>query len=124
MQFLKELAQFFEIVVFTAGVEEYANWVIDQIDEEKLITHRLYRQHACPPETAPLIIKDLSKIGRDLSKTIIVDNIADNFLKQKDNGIFVNTWYDDMEDQELGELIPILKRIVQQKTGDVRTVLR
>jgi len=43
----------------------------------------------------PLIIKDLSKLGRDLSKTIIVDNIAENFVLQKDSGIFISTWYDD-----------------------------
>ncbi len=42
-----------------------------------------------------MIIKDLSKIGRDLAKTIIVDNIAENFLLQKDSGIFISTWYSD-----------------------------
>jgi hypothetical protein len=31
-------------------------------------------------QTVPLLLKDLSKIGRNLDKTIIVDNIAENFL--------------------------------------------
>ena len=31
--------------------------------------------------------KDLSKIGRDLSRTIIVDNLADNYKLQPNNGI-------------------------------------
>jgi len=45
-----------------------------------------------------LIIKDLSKLGRPLQSTIIVDNLAENFLLQKDNGIFIRTWYDDVND--------------------------
>ena len=32
VEFLAELSQYYEIVVFTAGVQEYADWVIDQID--------------------------------------------------------------------------------------------
>ena len=45
-----------------------------------------------------MIIKDLSKIGRSLQKTIIVDNIAENFLLQKDSGIFIKTWTEDQDD--------------------------
>jgi CTD small phosphatase-like protein 2 len=55
------------------------------------------------------VVKDLSKIGRPLEKTIIIDNIADNFILQKDNGIFIKSWYDDPKDTELRELIPLLK---------------
>ena len=43
-QFLREMAQYYEIVIFTAGVQEYADWVVDQLDPgKKLISHRLYR---------------------------------------------------------------------------------
>ena len=28
-QFLNELSHFYEVVIFTAGVQEYADWVID-----------------------------------------------------------------------------------------------
>ena len=83
-QFLEAMQPFYEIVIFTAGVQEYADWVIDQLDPDKrLITHRLYRQHTVNRSKTnpyPLIIKDLSKIGRPLTKTIIVDNLAENFL--------------------------------------------
>lgn len=83
-QFLREMSQYYEIVIFTAGMQEYADWVVDQLDPKKqLISHRLYRQHTINRSKAnpfPIIIKDLSKIGRSLQKTIIVDNIAENFL--------------------------------------------
>ena len=74
--------------------------------------------------TLPIILKDLSKIGRPLEKTIIVDNIADNFLLQKDNGIFIKSWFDDMNDTALSELAPLLKQIVKKQVPDVRDALR
>jgi len=87
-------------VIFTAGVQDYADWVLDSLDpNKKYIQHRLYRQHTINrSKEGPLIIKDLSKLGRSLQTTIIVDNLAENFLLQKDNGIFIRTWYDDMSD--------------------------
>ena len=72
----------------------------------------------------PLIIKDLSKLGRSLQKTIIVDNLAENFLLQKDSGIFIKTWTDDKYDTQLRDLIPLLKAIVVQEVKDVRASLR
>jgi TFIIF-interacting CTD phosphatase-like protein len=44
-EFLHELSKYYELVIFTAGVKEYADWVIDQIDPEGKIKHRLYREH-------------------------------------------------------------------------------
>lgn len=46
MEFLKEMGKIFEIVVFTASRQDYADVVIDKLDPERnLIDHRLYRQH-------------------------------------------------------------------------------
>lgn len=109
-------------------MQEYADWVIDQLDPTRtLIKHRLYRQHTINRELnsdLPIIVKDLSKIGRDLSRTIIVDNIAENFLLQKDSGIFISTWYSDTQDTALKDLIPLLSQIVEFNVKDVRTSLR
>ena len=44
LQFLKQMSEYYEIVIFTAGVQEYADWVVDQLDpDKKFIQHRLYR---------------------------------------------------------------------------------
>ena len=72
----------------------------------------------------PILLKDLSKLGRDLSKTIIVDNIADNFQLQANNGIFITTWHEDPYDTELRDLIPLLKQIVLLNVEDVRKSLK
>ena len=50
--------------------------------------------------------------------------MADNFALQPDNGIFIKTWYDDMSDTSLYDLIPLLKSLVKNKVTDVRKSLR
>ena len=56
------------------------------------------------------LIKDISRLGRDLSKIIIVDNMPQNFRLQKENGIFIKTFYgEDTNDTALIELALILK---------------
>lgn len=60
------------------------------MENSNFISHRLYRQHALPFNG--YYVKDLSRIGRDLSKTLIVDNIAENYQIQPNNGIFIKTW--------------------------------
>ncbi|CAI2382574.1 unnamed protein product [Moneuplotes crassus] len=120
--FLKEMSKFFEIVIFTAAVQDYADWAIDQIDTVGYISHRLYRQHTLP--CGSVNIKDLSRIGRDLKKVIIVDNIPENFQLQQDNGIFITSWFDDVTDTALCELSVILKDIFLLKADDLRDALR
>jgi len=116
--FLKLLSQYFEIVIFTAGTEEYADWALSFMENYSCITHRLYRQHALPFNG--YYVKDLSRVGRDLSKTIIVDNIAENFQLQPNNGIFIKTWISDPKDTCLFDLAPLLIKMVKSGIADVR----
>ncbi|CDW71328.1 nli interacting factor-like phosphatase family protein [Stylonychia lemnae] len=123
LKFLYEMKHFFEIVVFTAAIPEYADWIIDSIDPDKCITHRLYRQHTTPQKECAL--KDLRKLGRPLEKTIIVDNIEENYKETSYyNGIRVRTWIDDMDDRVLELLGPFLKQIVLRKIQDIRVLFQ
>ena len=76
-EFLSTLSEHYEIMIFTAAMQDYADWAIEHLTSSKVIAHRFYRQHALP--FGGFYVKDLSRIGRDISKTIIVDNIAENF---------------------------------------------
>lgn len=76
-EFLAQMSICYEVVIFTAAMQDYADWVIDHLDTGKWIKHRLYRQHAC--REGPVFIKDLSKLGRQLNTVIIVDNVYQNF---------------------------------------------
>jgi CTD small phosphatase-like protein 2 len=63
-------------------------------------------------------------LGRDLSRSIIIDNVWENFQLQPDNAIFIKTWKGDLQDTSLTDLIPLLKQLVIQKVKDVRTVFK
>lgn len=104
------------------SIIEYADWVLDQLDVNSHIKHRLFRQHSV--QKSNYFLKDLSKLGRDLSKVIIVDNVAENFQLQPHNGIFIKSWFDDPKDTALQELLPILIQIAKKGVSDVRTALR
>lgn len=53
-----------------------------------------------------------------------MDNVAENFQLQPDNGVFIRTWIDDPADNALDELAPLLKEIVVKGIADVREALR
>lgn len=59
-------------------------------------------------------------IGRDLSKSIIIDNIASNFKLQPRNGIAISTWTGDPDDISLFNLIPVLNKLAIDGVKDVR----
>ena len=84
------MSKYYELVIFTAAVKDYADNILDEIDEKKRISHRLYREHTRIEDYVS--IKDLGMIGRDLSKSIIIDNIASNFKLQPRNGVAISTW--------------------------------
>jgi len=110
-EFLQSMSDLgYELVIFTAATQDYADWVIGEIDPDGLIHHRLYRQNALP--WGPLFAKDLCRLGRDMERTLIIDNVQENFMFQPDNGIFISTWYDDPYDAALPELTPLLEELI------------
>ena len=118
--FLKKVKKKYELIVFTAGTKEYADPILDIIEKkEKFFTKRLYRQHTVYKDN--IYIKDLSKLGRDLSKVIIVDNMPQNFCLQKENGILISNYFgEDSGDNTLNELVNILMKIAEKNDRDVR----
>jgi len=56
-----------------------------------------------------ILIRDLSKIGRDINKMIIIDNLSDNFKLQQNNGFAIKSFIDDMKDTHLIDIGKILE---------------
>ena len=117
--FLQKIKEKYEIIVFTSGTKDYADPLIDAIEQEhKYFDVRLYREHTIVYEND--VIKDISRIGRSLDKIIIVENMKQNYRLQKENGILIKSFYgEDLKDTCLIALADILIKI-SDEFDDVR----
>jgi len=104
--FLEEMGSKFEVVVFTASLDKYANPVLDILDPKGFIKVRLFRE-ACVQHYGNYV-KDLSLLGRRLEDTLIIDNSPFSYMFQPDNAIPITSWFNDKTDRELYDLIPFL----------------
>lgn len=78
-EFLRRVCKWYNLVVFTASVQEYADPVIDWLEQErKFFSARYYRQHCTYRQGA--YIKDLSSVEPDLSNVMILDNSPLSYL--------------------------------------------
>ena len=117
--FLEEVNKYFEVGIFTASVKEYADAVISFLDpENKLIKFRLYRNN-CINYNDAFTVKDLRIFKNvDLKKIVLLDNSMYSFAAQINNGILINSFINDNEDNELFNALNYLVNFIL----DVREV--
>ncbi|XP_038862224.1 carboxy-terminal domain RNA polymerase II polypeptide A small phosphatase 1-like isoform X3 [Salvelinus namaycush] len=119
-EYLKRMGELFECVLFTASLSKYADPVSDLLDKWGAFQHRLFRE-SCVFHQGNYV-KDLSRLGRDLNQVIIVDNSPASYIFHPDNAVPVTSWFDDMADTELLDLIPFFERL--SKVEDVYDILK
>ena len=124
--FLEIIKEFYEIIIFTVGTREYANIILDLIEKKngtKYFDGRLYREHAT--KIGNKYIKDLSKIGRNLSRTLIVDNNPISFKFQHENGILISSYFGEKNnDKALIELQKLLIKIYEEKADIKDSIIK
>lgn len=109
--FLQEVSQHFEVIAFTAGYKRYANRILDYLDPEGTIfSHRLYRDSCYIKDRK--YIKNLNALGRDLNKTILVDNSIEALGFQLDNGVLIKSWTSDPYDDQLLLVLDVLSNLL------------
>jgi CTD nuclear envelope phosphatase 1 len=139
-----QVCKWYNLVIFTASVQEYADPVIDWLESErKFFSARYYRQHCTFRHGA--FIKDLSSVEPDLSKVMILDNSPLSYMFHQgrlnkdslrcwaygrpsntnlalpDNAIPIQGWINDPTDNDLLHLVPMLEGL--QYVSDVRALL-
>jgi len=120
-EFMKRMGELYEVVVFTASLAKYADPVLDKLDIHKVVDWRLFRESCtCVQGT---YVKDMGRMGRDLKKTIIIDNSPHSFAFNPENAIPCESWFDDYEESELLDLIPILEGLADPACTDVMVEL-
>lgn len=109
--FLVAMSELYECVLFTASLNKYADPVSDFLDPTGKVfgNRRLFREQCVNHNGS--YIKDISRIGRPLPQTILLDNCSVSYMFQPDNGIPTTSWFDDPTCTELSELIEPLRVI-------------
>ncbi|XP_043842005.1 CTD small phosphatase-like protein isoform X2 [Dromiciops gliroides] len=112
-EFLQRMGQLFECVLFTASLAKYADPVADLLDRWGVFRARLFRE-SCVFHRGNYV-KDLSQLGRELSKVIIIDNSPASYIFHPENAVPVQSWFDDMADTELLDLIPFFEGLSREE---------
>ncbi|XP_033824937.1 carboxy-terminal domain RNA polymerase II polypeptide A small phosphatase 2 [Periophthalmus magnuspinnatus] len=108
-EFLRRMGELFECVLFTASLAKYADPVTDRLDQCGVFRARLFRESCVFHQGC--YVKDLSRLGRDLNKTLILDNSPASYIFHPHNAVPVLSWFDDLEDAELLNLLPVFEEL-------------
>ena len=121
-EFLDYASQNFNLIIFTASDQQYADTIINYIEKDKkYFKMRLYRNN-CIFVDPGLYIKDLRIFFpfKNMEDIIILDNSLFSFANQLNNGILITSFFDDKDDTFLSNVQAYLEYIKNEK--DIRQI--
>jgi len=136
LPFLRHVTSRYETHIFTAAMEVYAKPVLDYLcsavrtssvhedrSDRAVFAGRWYREHCSWDPARRAYVKDLSKLALpgDIHKTVLIDNNPLSFHANPENGILVNSFYQDSRDDTLSAVSKVLEEL--EDCPDVRPVL-
>ena len=112
--FMERAGERWEVVVFTASLAKYADPLLDLLDKKTgVIRHRLFRESCYPFQGN--YVKDLTSLGREMTRCVIVDNSPHSYAFQPQNALPVASFIDDPRDNDLLDLLPYLDELAEAK---------
>jgi import inner membrane translocase subunit TIM50 len=96
--------------------------ILDKIDPlSYYFMYRLFRDSTRYYKST--LVKDLSYLGRDLSKVIILETNPAHVQTQPENAVILPAWKGAKDDNRLMAYIPFLEAIALNRVADVRPIL-
>ena len=86
--FLKQMAQLYEIVIYTHALPTYADPILDRLDPARYIVYRLYRDSTLYQHGHH--VRDLSKLNRDMEKVLFVTSDPEACKLHPNNAVLVS----------------------------------
>ena len=119
--FLKKVSKYFNLILFTAAYQEYADVIIDYIDPENIFFKKRFYRESCINLNDNINIKDLNIFNDiDLKHSVILDNNIYSFCNNLKNGILINSFFEG-EDDDLMNIYYYLDNYIKN-SQDVRKV--
>ena len=88
LSFLNTLKPIYELISFTNESKEISDKYLQEIEmNKKYFDFNLYKEHNIL--IGRNLVKDISKIGRDMKRIIIVDKLYENIKATPQNGILI-----------------------------------
>jgi hypothetical protein len=125
LSFLNTLQPIYEIISFTNESKEISDKYLKEIEgNKKYFDFNLYKEHNIL--IGRNLVKDISKIGRDMKKTIIVDKLYENIKATPQNGILIKPYFGekDKNDTVLFELKKLLILFHKMGYEDIRVAIK
>jgi import inner membrane translocase subunit TIM50 len=123
-KFLLDMAQYYEIVLYSPSIQGIAEPVVDSLDKQGCIMHRLFRDATY--YTNGIHVKDLSRLNRNVSRIVVLDDDPAEVSFQPENLIRVKPYTDptDRTDNTLARITPFLIEIARENYNDIPELLQ
>jgi import inner membrane translocase subunit TIM50 len=122
-KFLHELAQYYEIVLYSPSIDGVADPVVTSLDRDGCILHRLYRDATY--YSNGVHVKDLKRLNRNLKRMIVLDDDPAEVQFNPENLIPIKPYTDptDRTDNSLLRILPFLVEIAREGYSDIPALL-
>jgi TFIIF-interacting CTD phosphatase-like protein len=124
--FLSTIKPYYELVSFTNESKEFSDKILKEIEKnnKNYFDYNLWKDHTTFHRNK--FVKDISKLGRDIRKIIIIDDDPTNFELNPDNGIQISPYLGEStkDDTALFELKKLLILFNKNGGDDIRKAIK